>query len=138
MRSRDGNSTFLRSICALIFCFSYLSGDEYIISYRYAVEDATLLNDSLDISKAMTPCRGHHVGSPLYLPLSNDTKDLKKIILSHDDEFFTYINTLSLHVRNFDSLSNGMSSSLTTVTLKPTCFTVEFNDNLVRMAPFKE
>ncbi len=138
MRSRDGNSTFLRSICSLIFCISCLSGDEYIISYRYAVEDATLLNDSLDISKVMTPCRGHHVGSPLFLPLPDDTKNLKTTLLSHDDEFFAYINTLGLHVRNFDSLSNGMSNSLTTVTLKPTCFTVEFNDNLVKITPFKE
>ena len=138
MRSRDGNRSLLFSICSLIFCFCNLNGDEYIISYRYAVQDATLLNDSLDISKAMTPCVGHHLGPSLFLSLSENTKDLKKIILSHDDEFFTYVNAFGLHVRNFDSLSNGTSSSLTTVTLKPTCFTVEFNDNLVKISPFKE
>lgn len=138
MRSRNGNSALLFSICSLIFCFCNLNGDEYIISYRYAVQDATLLNDNLDISKAMTPCVGHHLGPSLSLSFSKNTKDLKKIILSHDNEFFAYMNRFGLHVRSFDSLSNGMSSSLTTLTLKPTCFTVEFNDNLVKISPFKE
>ena len=138
MRSRDGNRYLLYSICSLIFCYSSLNSDEYIISYRYTVQDAALLNDSLDVSKAMTPCKGNLLGSSLYLILLDDTKNLKNTLLQNSDQFFTYINTLGLHVRNDESLYNGSSHSLTTITLKPTCFTVEFNDNLVKITPLKE
>lgn len=137
MRSRDGNLNLLFSICTLIFCFSNLNGDEYIISYRYVVKDAILFNDSLDISPAMTSCKGEVGETKLFLSNSNDSKNLKKIILQNSDKFFTYISSLGLHVQNDEQLHNGVNSSLTTVTLKPTCFTVEFNDNLVKIAPFK-
>lgn len=137
MRSRDGNYNLLFSICTLILCFCNLNGDEYIISYRYVTKDAILFNDSLDISRAMMPCTGKSRGSQLLLTASNDSKNLKNIILQNSDQFFNYINTLSLHVKSDDQIINGVSSSLTTVTLKPTCFTVEFNDNLVKISPFK-
>lgn len=137
MRSRDGNFNLLFSICTLIFCFSNLNGDEYIISYRYAIKDAILLNDSLDISRAMTPCSGEIGESKLLLSTTNDTKDLKKIILQNSELFFTYINSIGLHIRSDEVTNNGINSALTIVTLKPTCFTVEFNDNLVKIAPFK-
>ncbi len=138
MRSRDGNLTLLLSIYSLIFCTSVFSAEEYFISTRYAVQNAMLLNDSLDVSKAMTPCKGELVGSSLLLPSRDNSKDLKKIVLQNSDQFFSYINTLGLHVRSFEEVSNGRESSLVTITLKPTCFTVEINDNFVKIAPFKE
>ncbi|WP_345993376.1 hypothetical protein [Sulfurimonas sp. HSL-1716] len=91
----------------------------------------------MDISRAMTPCSGEIGKSKLLLSASGDSKNLKKIILENSDQFFTYINSLGLHIRNDEQTSSGVNSSLTIVTLKPTCFTVEFNDNLVKIAPFK-
>ncbi|WP_345980312.1 hypothetical protein [Sulfurimonas sp. HSL3-2] len=85
----------------------------------------------------MTPCSGEIGESKLLLSTTNDTKDLKKIILQNSELFFTYINSIGLHVRSDEVTNNGINSSLTIVTLKPTCFTVEFNDNLVKIAPFK-
>lgn len=85
----------------------------------------------------MTPCSGEIGESKLLLSTTNDTKDLKKIILQNSELFFTYINSVGLHVRSDEVTNNGINSSLTIVTLKPTCFTVEFNDNLVKIAPFK-
>lgn len=138
MRSRDGSRTYLYTICALIFSFSSLYGEEYIISYRYSVQNAIMLNDSLDISKAMTSCIGKPIYEPLVIDTDKQTKNLQKILLKNSDKFYTYVNALGLHVRNDEKVKNGYSSSLTTVTLKPTCFTVEFNENSVKLTPLKE
>lgn len=138
MRSRDGNLALLLSICSVIFCTNLFSAEEYFISYRYAVQNAMLLNDSLDVSKAMTPCKGALIGTALFLTPYEDPKNLKATLLQNSDEFFSYMNTLGLHVRSFEQVTNGVEHSLTTITLRPTCFTVEINENFVKIAPFKE
>jgi hypothetical protein len=97
-----------------------------------------LLNESLDVSKTMTPCKGELLGNSLLLIPQDNSKNLEKTLLQNSDQFFSYINTLGLHVRNFEQVLNGIDSSLTTITLRPTCFTVEFNENFVKIAPFKE
>ena len=138
MRSRDGNLTLLLSIYSLIFCTSVFSAEEYFISYRYAVQNAILLNESLDVSKTMTPCKGEPLGNSLLLSSAENSKNLKQTLLLNSDQFFSYINTLGLHVKSFEQVSNGIESSLTTITLRPTCFTVEINENFVKITPFKE
>jgi hypothetical protein len=136
MRSRDGNSTFSLRLCSVILFSSLaLNASEYLISYRYVVKDATLYNETLLISHAMQPCHGK---PEKILILENDnTKDLKKIIDNNTDEFIDYIHKLGLHVKNTETTSNLQNKSTTILTLKTTCFKVDFNDNFVKIAPIK-
>ena len=138
MRSRDGNLNFSRSICSIIFLlFSFLSlkADEYLISYRYVVKDATLYNETLLIAKAMKEC----VGTPQKaLILENDSQnDLKKIISKNFDTFTEYIQELGFHVKHEEYTQNLQNTSTTILTLKTTCFKVDFNDNFAKIAPLK-
>ena len=85
----------------------------------------------------MKQCEGHPFASSLILEDPSRSENLQKIISKNSDQFFSYINTLGLHVKNAEEDSNGQSTFTTMVALKPTCFTVEFNDNLVKMSPLK-
>jgi len=136
MRSRDGNSTLLLSICTLIFLFSQtLNAKEYLISYRYTVKDATLYNESLQISHAMKRCKGKPQ-KPLYI-YDIKSKNLNLIIQNHFQEFIEFINKIGLYVKHKDLTVNSQNTSTTTLTLKTTCFQVDFNDKLVRIVPLK-
>jgi len=136
MRSRDGNSTFSLRLCTIILFFSLaLNAGEYLISYRYVVKDATLYNDLLLISHAMKPCRGKPQKS-LVLE-NNNSKDLKQIISQNPDIFTDYIHKLSLDIKNTQITSNMQNTSTTIITLKTTCFKVDFNENFVRITPLK-
>jgi hypothetical protein len=63
--------------------------------------------------------------------------DLKKIIAQNSVEFLDYIHKLDLHVKHKEQTVNMQNSSTTTLTLKTTCFKVDFNDNFARIAPLK-
>ena len=138
MRSRDGNRSYLYAVLSLILTFSTLyGGEEYLISYRYSTQNSVLFNDSLDIAKAMTTCGDTSYGEKLTIELQENSHNLKKTILRNLDLFYLFINKIGLHVRNDEKIQNGISSSMITVTLKPTCFTVEFNENSVTLTPLK-
>jgi len=138
MRSRDGNLNFSLSICSvvfLLFSLSTLKADEYLISYRYVVKDATLYNETLHIAKAMKKC----VGEPqkeLLLETHNES-DLKKIISANSLEFIEYIQKLGLHITHEEVTLNNQNSSTTILTLKTACFKVDFNHNFARIRPLK-
>lgn len=136
MRSRDGNSTFSLSVCALIL-FSTLSlcADEYLISYRYVLKDARLYNETLDISRAMKKCEG--VALPSLIIHSDDTKDIKENLLKNSSEFIDYLHRLGLHVQHQEKTQNLINHSQTILTLKTMCFKVDFNDNLAIITPLK-
>jgi len=136
MRSRDGNRTFSLRLCSVILFSSLaLNASEYLISYRYVVKNTILYNETLLISHAMQPCHGKPQKA---LILENDnTQDLKKIIYNNSDEFIEYIHKLGLHVSNIETTSNLQNTSTTILTLKTTCFKVDFNDNFVKIAPIK-
>jgi len=136
MRSRDGNYTFSLRLCSVILFYSLaLNAGEYLISYRYVVKDATLYNDTLLISHAMKPCDGKPQKA---LILENDnSQDLKKIISKNSDEFLKYIHKLGLDVKSTQTTSNLHTTSTTILTLKTTCFKVDFNDNFAKIAPIK-
>jgi hypothetical protein len=85
----------------------------------------------------MTPCLRTPYDEKLTIELQENSHDLKKAVLQNFDSFYLFINKIGLHVRNDEKIQNGMSSSIITVTLKPTCFTVEFNDNSVTLTPLK-
>lgn len=138
MRSRDGNSNFSLSIPIgfLLLLFSLaLNASEYLISYRYIVKDAALYNETLEISKTMQKCKGKPYQSIIFE--TRDDKNLKKIIEKNHIEFTEYIHHIGLNVEHQDATINYKYSSTTMLTLKTTCFKVDFNDNFVRISPLK-
>ncbi len=137
MRSRDGNHSLPLTICKLIILFNSLAlnAGEYFISYKYLVKDASLYNENLQISKAMQKCHGKQ--SNFIILQNNDNDDLKKIISSNSEEFIDYIHKLGLEVKHQDEAKNGIYSSTTTLTLKTTCFKVDFNENFAKITALK-
>jgi len=136
MRSRDGNRTFLLRLCSIIFLSSLaLNAGEYLISYRYIVKDAILYNESLLISKSMQSCVGKPQKS---LILESDgSRDLKTIISKHKEKFISFIHKLGMHLEHKERNINYQNSSTTILTLKTTCFEVDFNDNFAKISPLK-
>ncbi len=136
MRSRDGDSNFTLRLCSIIvLCSLSLSASEYLISYKYIVKDAILYNETLLISKSMKKCSGKPYSE---LVLDNyGQKNLKKIISQNSTLFIDYIHKLGLHVEHKEMTANLQNSSTTTLTLRTTCFKVDFNDSLARIYPLK-
>ena len=138
MRSRDGNKNFSLSISVgFFFLLSSLAlnASEYLISYRYLVKDATLYNETLSISKAMQKCKGAPYSS-LILE-TRDDKNLQKIISTQNEKFIDYMHKIGLNVEHKESTINFQYTSVTILTLKTTCFKVDFNDNFVKISPLK-
>jgi len=138
MRSRNGNYSFLRSIqlgLLLLLSSLALNASEYLISYRYLVKDAILYNESLFISKSMQKCNGKPYNA-LILE-TRDDKNLKQIISAQNEDFIDYMHKLGLHVEHKEETINFQYSSVTILTLKTTCFKVDFNDNFVKISPLK-
>lgn len=137
MRSRDGNLNFSLRLCQLVILFSSLAlnASEYLISYKYIVKDATLYNETLLISKAMTKCEGSPQDELILQ--SRDEESLKKLISQNSQEFIEYIHKLGLHVRHDEKTVDMQNSFTTVLTLKTTCFKVDFNDNFATIAPLK-
>jgi hypothetical protein len=133
MRSRNGNYSFTRTV--LIFLLSSLALDakEYLISYRYVVKDATLYNESLSVASSMTKCVGKPTKALNLISYGDD--DLKQSIIKNPELFIDYIHKLGLQVENKDITKNFVNSSTTILTLKTTCFKVDFNEKLVSIAP---
>ena len=142
MRSRDGNRSLTRTICSVILLsslayipLSALDAKEFLISYRYVVKDATLYNETLHISSSMKKC----IGKPqetLILPSFGD-KDLKQTISKNSDQFIDYIHKIGLHLEHKESTINAQNSFITILTLKTTCFKVDFNENFAKITPLK-
>jgi hypothetical protein len=137
MRSRDGNHTFSLSVSpVIILLFSLaLNAGEYLISYQYSVKDAMLYNETLEISKAMQKCQGK-VYSSLILE-TKDKKNLKKTLTVQNEDFIDYIHKIGLSVKHKEKTINYQNQSTTILTLKTTCFKVDFNDNFVKISPLK-
>ncbi len=138
MRSRDGNHSITRAICTVIFILYSslaLNAKEFLISYRYMVKDATLYNETLHISNSMKKC----IGKPqkaLILP-SFGNENLKLTISKNSEEFIEYIHKLGLHVEHSETTINAQNRSTTILTLRTTCFKVDFNDNFAKITPLK-
>jgi len=136
MRSGDGNIYCSRTIYTLVLFYSLaLDASEYLISYRYQVKNATLYNEILQISKTMQKCNGKVIDS---LILDNKNKNnLKDIISNNSQEFIDFIHKLGLEVQHNSYTHNIIHNSATTLTLKTTCFKVDFNENFARISPLK-
>ena len=138
MRSRNGSSPFSLSICTITFFLLYSSAiyaDEYLISYRYTVKNATLYNETLDISKAMKKCKGEAT-SALYLD-PEKSNNLKDILLHNKEQFTTFLGKIGFYITNQELTYNDNHTSNTIITLKTTCFKVDFNEKFVKISPLK-
>lgn len=136
MRSRNGYFNLIFSICAIIFITTNLYSDEYIISYRYVVKNAILIDSSLEVSHAMVKCDGKR-GLSLYLK-TYGSKNLKKILLKNTNLFSLYMNKLGMQVQSNGYNTEKIANSLTVLTLKPLCFTVNFNQNFVKITALSQ
>ena len=136
MRGRDGNRSLLLTVCSVILFSSLaLSANEYLISYRYVVKDTVFYNETLHISRAMKKCKGSPQQSILLEHKNLD--DLTDVISSSNNEFIEYIYKLGLHVEHDSVTKNMQNSSTTILTLKTTCFKVDFNEKFVKIAALK-
>lgn len=132
MRSRDGDNHIWFSICTLIsLIWLPVFASEFIISYRLVVADAKILNEHLDISESMTPCVGHR-GHYIDFEIS-ETKNLRKIIAENRDEFIDFLQKNDLKVSHSSININLKNRSQTLLQMAPQCFTVDFNDDFVRI-----
>ena len=137
MRSRDGNHSFTLRLCSLILLYSLaLNAGEYLISYKYTVKNAILYNEQLDISKTMQSCKGKET-QILILP-AEKTENFQKIVAKNREEFLDYIHTLDLDIHSWDTTTNSQIDATTIITLKTTCFKVDFNDTFVRISHLKQ
>ena len=137
MRSRDGNQTSLRAICSIIFLLNSfaLNANEYLISYRYMVKDMMIYNDTFLISKAMKHCQGTPQ-SFIELP-DHDSTNLNEVIKSNSLEFMDFIHKIGLDIEHKEKTINAQNTSTTILTLKTTCFKVDFNDNFAKITHLK-
>ena len=137
MRSRDGNRSITRAICSLILLSSFasLNAKEFLISYRYMVKDATLYNETLHISDSMKKCSGKPQEALILTSFGDE--DLKQTISKNSQEFIEYMHKLGLNVEHKENTTNYQNRSTTILTLKTTCFKVDFNDNFAKIAPLK-
>jgi hypothetical protein len=83
----------------------------------------------------MRPCSGTQQ-PPIYLEADNQ-KSLQHIIDNQYDLFFDYIGHQGLHVRHFSENRNQINRSRTVITLPPRCFTVDFNEDFVKISALK-
>jgi len=138
MRSRDGDQTLLRRYCSLVvfLCFySSAVADEYLISYRYFVKDATLYNEKLLVAKAMQPCSG--TADKTIMLSRNKDENLEQVILKNSERFYRFLHALGVEIEHQEQLYAGMSHSATTLTLRTQCFKVDFNDSFVKISSLK-
>ncbi len=79
----------------------------------------------------MSTCSGIK-GASVYLKREG-LKSLQKIILKNFIFFSSYMDKLGVQIKSFDYNTNDIADSLTILTLKPLCFTVDFNQNFVKI-----
>lgn len=136
MRSRDGSSNRPLRLCSIIIFSSLaLHAGEYLISYKYIIQNSIIYNESLLISRAMTKCEG--IPQNEFLLQNRKSEDLKSLISENSQEFIDYIHKLGLHVEHKETTTNMQNFSTTVLTLRTTCFKVDFNDNFAILAPLK-
>ena len=135
MRSRNGSYSFRFAILIILISSLALNAKEFLISYRYVVKDAILYNETLSISTSMTKCTGKPLKALTIDRFGNE--NLKQSISKNSQLFVDYIHKLGLHLEHTGITKNYQNTSTTIITLKTTCFKVDFNDNLVKIAPLK-
>lgn len=83
----------------------------------------------------MTKCEGSPQDE--FILQSQNEDSLKKLISENSQEFIEYIHKLGLHVDHNEKTVDMQNSFTTVLTLKTTCFKVDFNDNLAKITHLK-
>ncbi len=136
MRSRDGSNYFSLTICSLILFNSLaLNASEYLISFRYVVKDAILYNEKLQISHTMQKCHGHPTS---FITLENYDNNLKTTISKNSEKFIDFVHNLGMEVNHKDKTLNNVYTGTTILTLRTTCFKVDFNENFAKITALKQ
>ncbi|WP_415249438.1 hypothetical protein [Sulfurimonas sp.] len=94
-----------------------------------------LYDDSLKVSHAMKHCIGK-AQSSIELP-DKHSNDLNEVIKNNSIEFMNFIHKIGLDVDHKETTTNAQNTSTTILTLKTTCFKVDFNDNFARIIHLK-
>jgi len=95
-----------------------------------------LYNETLEVSKSMQLCKGK---PSEYIIFENvEDEDLNLILEKHNEEFVTFIHKIGLSVEHSEKTNNYQNISTTILTLKTTCFKVDFNDTFVKISALKE
>lgn len=119
----------------LLALFSSLFAEQYIISYSSAVKNSILLNEKISVSKAMTTCKGE-IGKEVRLKLiKNDS--LYTTIKKNRTKFDIFVQRLPFSIRSYETVSIKSINSLLILKMPPSCFTVNFNEDFVTIAPIK-
>ena len=84
----------------------------------------------------MTPCGGTKAESVLLD--RPEGADLSEVIASEFDAFFALIREQGLHVRHYGNARDGAIRDRILLTLPPRCFTVDFNEDFVRISTLKK
>ncbi|WP_457744168.1 hypothetical protein [Sulfurimonas sp.] len=136
MRSRDGNHSITLRIFSIILLSSLvLNAGEYLISYKYVVKNSILYNEHLEISKSMKKCNGNPAQ---FLILTSDgTKNFKNIISKNSEKFISFISKIGLNIQSTQKSINNQLNATTIMTLKTSCFKVDFNDNFAKITHLK-
>jgi len=94
-----------------------------------------LISEQLSVSHAMQPCHG----SPgdAFTFYADDDAPLEALLTRHNDAFLEYLQSLPLHLVHHEKVTDHQSRSQTVLRLPPRCFTVDFNDGLVKIAPLQ-
>jgi len=64
-----------------------------------------------------------------------DSTDLTQIISNNSEEFIDFLHKIGLSIEYKSITMNAQNSSTTILTLKTTCFKVDFNDYFAKISP---
>lgn len=112
-----------------------LFAEQYIISYSSAVKNSILLNEKISVSKAMTECKGE-IGDMVRLTHANNDS-LYTTIKKNRTQFDLFVQKLPFSIRSYETVSIKSINSLLVLKMPPSCFTVNFNEYFVTIAPIK-
>ncbi|MEA1955660.1 MAG: hypothetical protein U9N02_04100 [Campylobacterota bacterium] len=82
----------------------------------------------------MQKCCANPIAS---IVLDNENNNLKKTISKNPQKFINFIHKLALEVKHKDKTINGLYTGTTILTLKTTCFKVDFNENFAKITALK-
>ncbi|MBN2782096.1 MAG: hypothetical protein JXQ66_02525 [Campylobacterales bacterium] len=99
-------------------------------------KNALLYNESLQISKSMQKCDGNPTQSIVFETVK-ENDDLKTIIDKNFDQFSNFVSKVGLEIKHYEKTTNYINNSTTILTLKTTCFKVDFNDSFVKIQALK-
>lgn len=120
----------------LLTLCSSLFAEQYIISYSSAVRNSILLNEKISVSKAMTECEGVVVGDSISLKHKKNNS-LRTTIRENRTTFDTFVQKLPFSIRSYETIDISHINSLLILKMPPSCFTVNFNEDFVTIAPIK-